>query len=30
VARWFVREALGGEVGEDGVRLGLSSAHDAG
>ena len=30
VARWFVLKALGGEVGDDGVRLGLSSAHDAG
>ena len=30
IALWFVLEALGGEAGDDGVRLGLSYDHDAG
>ena len=30
VARWFALEALGVEVGDDGVRLGSRHADDAG
>ena len=30
IACWFVLEALGGEAGGDGVRLGLGFDHDAG